>query len=121
LKLHHELAIKKGMSYEATSNIVDLALCKLPYMGTLYEQANEEVSKKQDGVDYLENHKYSLKKEKEIFAYYYEHNEANRLQPLPSSYSLLGLPDLSTQNNNKQTESKQKEEIREVYKGDIAE
>jgi hypothetical protein len=48
-------------------------------------------------------------------------NEANRLQQLPSSYSLLGLPDLSTQNNNKQTESKQKEEIREVYKGDIAE
>ena len=45
----------------------------------------------------------------------------NRLQPLPSSYSLLGLPDLSTQNNNKQAESKQKEEIREVYKGDIAE
>lgn len=69
LKLHHELAIKKGMSYEATSNIVDLALCKLPYMGTLYEQANEEVSKKQDGVDYLENRKYSLKKGKE-----YSHN-----------------------------------------------
>ena len=75
-------------------------------MGTLYEQANEEVSKKQDGVDYLENRKYSLKKEissleeekrKRIFAsYYYEHNETNRLQPLPSSYSLLGLPDLST-------------------------
>lgn len=36
-------------------------------------------------------------------------------------YSLLGLPDLSTQCNNKQAESKQKEEIREVYKGDIAE
>ena len=69
MKLHHELAIKKGMSYEATSNIVDLALCKLPYMGTLYEPANEEVSKKQDGVDYLENRKYSLKKEKE-----YSHN-----------------------------------------------
>jgi hypothetical protein len=48
-------------------------------------------------------------------------NEANRLQQLPSSYSLLGLPDLSTQCNNKQAESKQKEEIREVYKGDIAE
>jgi hypothetical protein len=36
LKLHHELAIKRGMSYEATANIVDLTLCKLPYMGTLY-------------------------------------------------------------------------------------
>jgi hypothetical protein len=44
LKLHHELAIKRGMSYEATANIVDLALCKLPYMGTLYEQANEKAS-----------------------------------------------------------------------------
>ena len=35
LKLHHELVIKRGMSYEATANIVDLALCKLPYMETL--------------------------------------------------------------------------------------
>ena len=106
LKLHHELVIKRGMSYEATANIVDLALCKLPYMEPLYEQANEEESRKQDGVDYLENRKYSLKKEissleeekrKRISAsYYYEHNETNRLQPLPSSYSLLGLPDLST-------------------------
>ena len=34
LKLHHELAIKRGMSYEAIANIVDLTLCKLPYMGT---------------------------------------------------------------------------------------
>ena len=51
------------MSYEATPNIVDLALCKLPYMGTLYEQANEKASWKQDGVDYSENRKYSLKKE----------------------------------------------------------
>ena len=51
------------MSYEATANIVDLALCKLPYMEPLYEQANEEESRKQDGVDYLENRKYSLKKE----------------------------------------------------------
>jgi hypothetical protein len=63
LKLHHELAIKRGMSYEATANIVDLTLCKLPYMGTLYEQAIEEASRKQDGADYLENRKYSLKKE----------------------------------------------------------
>lgn len=79
----------------------------------------------------MENRKYSLKKEissleeekrKRIFAsYYYEHNETNRLQPLPSSYSLLGLPDLSTQYNNKHVVSKQKEEIRGVYKGDIAE
>jgi len=51
------------MSYEASANIVDLALCKLPYMETLYEQANEEAGRKQDGVDYLENRKYSLKKE----------------------------------------------------------
>jgi hypothetical protein len=57
LKLHHELAIKRGMSYEAIANIVDLTLCKLPYMGTLYEQANEEASRKQDGADYLENRK----------------------------------------------------------------
>ena len=63
LKLHHELAIKRGMSYEAIANIVDLTLCKLPYMGTLYEQANEEASRKQDGADYLENRKYSLKNE----------------------------------------------------------
>jgi hypothetical protein len=63
MKLNHELAIKKGMSYETTSNIVDLALCKLPYMGSLYELVNEEISKKQDGVDYLKNRKYSLKKE----------------------------------------------------------
>ena len=48
------------MSYEAIANIVDLTLCKLPYMGTLYEQANEEASRKQDGADYLENRKYSL-------------------------------------------------------------
>jgi hypothetical protein len=55
--------ITPRMSYEATANIVDLTLCKLPYMGTLYEQAIEEASRKQDGADYLENRKYSLKKE----------------------------------------------------------
>lgn len=39
--------------------------------------------------------------------------------PSPLPYSLSPLPDLSTQYSNKQEESKEKEEIHEVYKGDI--
>ena len=65
LKLHHELAIKRGMSCEATANIENpLSVNFLTW--ELYDQANKEVSRKQDGADYSENRKYSSKKKYQV-------------------------------------------------------
>ncbi len=62
-KLYQELVIKRGMSFKAVANIVDIAIHKLPYMETLYEQAKRAADRQQDKVDYLENRIRSLDEE----------------------------------------------------------
>ena len=53
------------MSYEATANIENpLPVNFLTW--ELYDQANKEASRKQDGADYSENRKYSSKKKYQV-------------------------------------------------------
>ncbi len=138
-KLYKELVIKREMSIERVANNVEIALDKLPYMETLYEQANREAERKQEKVDYLENRERKLQEEKRSntvtlppYYYYYPNNRENyasKSPPYSSSFSSQpsslpywpsGYPDLSSEYRKEQENSRKKKEIREMYKGDIA-
>jgi DNA-binding transcriptional MerR regulator len=140
LKLYRELVIKRGMSIEAIANLVDIALDRLPYMETLLDQATRAAARKQEKVEYLENRIRTLgeeeKKKKVItlppYYYHYVEDRENSAMKAFSSNSDIRqpsqLPYWPTENydpwgeyRNKQEESKEKEEIREEFKGDIAE
>ena len=47
LKLYKELIKKRGMSIAQVINAVEIAIYKLPYMETLYEQVKEQLEKMQ--------------------------------------------------------------------------
>jgi hypothetical protein len=53
-KLYRELVIKRGMSFEAVANAVDIDLNRLPDMEILLEETTKAVARKEVKVDYLE-------------------------------------------------------------------
>jgi hypothetical protein len=55
-KLYRELVIKRGMSFEAVANAVDIDLNRLPDMEALLEQTTKAVARKQVDAEYLEKH-----------------------------------------------------------------
>ena len=144
-KLYEELVVKRGMSIEQVANSVDIDLNRLPYIEGLYQKAKQETDRMQEKRDYLLKEIISLRKEpieleyekrKRRLAFSFNHyphygdreNSAmeassyfSNSRPLPL-LSLLSEPyDLSGQYGNEQGESKRKEEIHGVDKGDIAE
>jgi DNA-binding protein YbaB/transposase len=66
LKLYQQLIKEKGMSVEQVVNVVEIAIHKLPYMESLYRQANDQAEKMQRTIQRLANdiraleHKISL-------------------------------------------------------------
>lgn len=126
------------MSFEAIANVVDIALHKLPDMETLLDEATRAAALKQVKVDILEDRIRSLMEEEKrrtlafhyrSYPHYYDRGNSamNALpsypatrQPSPLAYQPSVLPDLSSEYRNEQKNSKQEEEFREVYEGDIA-
>jgi transposase-like protein len=143
-KLYEELVVERGMSIEQVANSVDIDLNRLPYIEGLYQKAKQETDRMQEKRDYLLKDIISLRKEpieleyekrKRSLAFsfnHYPHYGDRENSPMEASYfsnsrplpllSLLSEPyDLSGQYGNEQGESKRKEEIYGVDKGDIAE
>ena len=56
LKLYRELIKKRHMSIEKVANVVEIAIDKLPYMESLYEQVKDQVEKMQRTIQRLENY-----------------------------------------------------------------
>ena len=56
LKLYKELIKKRRMSKEQVAKVVEIAIHKLPYMESLYEQVKEQVEKMQHTIQLLANH-----------------------------------------------------------------
>jgi predicted DNA-binding protein YlxM (UPF0122 family) len=142
-KLYRELVIKRGMSIEAVANVVDIALHELPYMESLLDQATRAAARAQEKVEYLENRIRTLEEEEKkkrvitlppYYYHYVEDRENSAMKAFSSNSDIRQpsqLPYRPTENydpwgeyRNKQEESeesKEKEEIREEFKGDIAE
>ena len=76
-KLYQELIIKRGMSLEAITNVIDIALNRLPDMEHLLDQAIRSAARKQEKVEYLEKRIRTLEEEEE---------KKKRMITLPSSY-----------------------------------
>ena len=137
-KLYKELVIERGMDLEGVAKIVDIALHELPDMETLLDEATRAAALKQVKVDILEDRIRSLMEEEKRrtlafhyrpYPYYYDRGNSatNTLpsysatrQPPPLPYQPSALPALSSEYGDQQKNSKEKEEIREVYEGDIA-
>jgi hypothetical protein len=62
-KLYRELVIKRGMSFEAVANAVDIDLNRLPDMEALLEETTKAVARKEVKVDILEDRIHSLEEE----------------------------------------------------------
>ncbi len=60
LKLYKQLVKERGMSIEQVVNAVEIAIYKLPYMESLYEQAKDEVDKMQSTREETENYLHTL-------------------------------------------------------------
>ena len=129
------------MDLEGVAKIVDIALHELPDMETLLDEATRAAAMKQVNVDILEDRIRSLKEEETkikrmvILSYHnYYYYVDNREDPAMKAYSYYPsstqpsslpyqpstLPALSSEYGDQQKNSKEKEEIREVYEGDIA-
>jgi hypothetical protein len=81
-KLYRELVIKRGMSFEAVANAVDIDLNRLPDMEALLEQTTKAVARKQVDAEYLEKRMCYLEEE--------EKRRRGRMVTLPpSSYSYV--------------------------------
>jgi DNA-binding CsgD family transcriptional regulator len=138
-KLYQELVIKRGMSLEEVAKVVDIALHELPDMETLLDEATRAAAMKQVDIEHLERRIYTLKEEEMkrkrmvtlSYHNYYVDNRENpamkaysyypsSTQPSPLPYQQSALPNLSSEYRNEEKNSKEKEEIREVYEGDIA-
>ncbi len=63
LKLYRELIKKRRMSFEKVANVVEIAIHKLPYMESLYEQVKDQVDKMQRTIQRLENYSHTLNDE----------------------------------------------------------
>jgi hypothetical protein len=62
-KLYKELIKKKRMSIEQVANVIEIAIDKLPYMESLYEQVKDQVDKMQRTIQRLENYSHTLNDE----------------------------------------------------------
>ena len=62
-KLYKELVKKRHMSIEKVANVVEIAIDKLPYMESLYEQVKDQVDKMQRTRQGLENYLHTLNDE----------------------------------------------------------
>jgi hypothetical protein len=132
--------MKRRMSIDEVANVVDIALDRLPSMEELLDQTIRAAARKQEKVEYLQNRIRSLEAEEEkkkrmiTLPHSYYHYVEERENPAMKAFSSNSdprqpsqLPYWPTENydpwgeyRNKQEESKEKEEIREVYEGDIA-
>jgi hypothetical protein len=63
LKLYKELIKKRRMSIEQVIDVVEIAIHKLPYMESLYEQVKDQVDKMQRTIQRLENYSHTLNDE----------------------------------------------------------
>jgi organic radical activating enzyme len=63
LKLYKELIKKRRMSIDQVIDVVEIAIHKLPYMESLYEQAKDQVDKMQHTIQRLENYSHTLNDE----------------------------------------------------------
>src|SRR5215216_2784998 len=139
-KLYRELVIKRGMSFKAVTNAVDIDLNRLPDMEALLEQTTKAVARKQVDAEYLEKRMCYLEEEEKRrrgrmvtlppSSYSYVENKENLAmnafsyypdpEPMPSSlpYWPSGNYDPWSEYRNKQKNSW--DEIREVYEGGIA-
>jgi DNA repair exonuclease SbcCD ATPase subunit len=61
LKLYRQLIKQRGMSIDQVANAVEIAIHKLPYMESLYEQVKEQVDKLQYTIQRLSNDIEALK------------------------------------------------------------
>jgi hypothetical protein len=81
-KLYRELVIKRGMSFEAVANAVDIDLNRLPDMEILLEETTKAVARKEVDAEYLEKRMCYLEEE--------EKRRRERMVTLPpSSYSYV--------------------------------
>jgi transcriptional regulator with XRE-family HTH domain len=133
-KLYRELVIKRGMSLEEVAKVIDIALHELPDMESRLEQTTRAAAMKEVDLEHLEYHIHTLKEEEEkrkrmitmsYHNYYYVDNRENAAYyPVSTQRSLpyppSGYPDLTSEFRNDQEKSRKKEEVREVYEGDIA-
>jgi hypothetical protein len=133
-KIYKELVIKKGKSIKAVAKVVDIDLNRLPDMEMILEQTTKAVARKQVDLENLEKRICYLeeeeKRKKRIVtlppSYYYVENSASNALPYystpgqPSSlpYPPSGYSNLT--NDYVVKNSKEKEEIRGIYEGDIA-
>jgi hypothetical protein len=133
LKLYKELVIERGMSFEEVAKVVDIALHELPDMESLLEQKTRAAAMKEVDIEHLENRIHTLKEEEKrrtlalpyyyhSYPYYYDRGNSaiNALPSYSATRQPSALSDLSSEYRNEQKNSKEKEEIREVYEGDIA-
>jgi hypothetical protein len=137
-ELYKELVINRGMSIEAVAKVVDIDLNRLPEMEMILEQTTKAVARKQVDAEYLEKSICYLEEEEKRrrnriatllpSSYYVENSAPNALpyyystpgQPPSLPYSPSGYPDLTNDYRDALKYSKEKEEIHEMYEGDIA-
>jgi hypothetical protein len=137
-KLYKELVINRGMSIEAVANAVDIALNRLPDMEALLEETTKAVARKEVKAEYLEKCIHALEEEKRrrnrivtlpSSSYHYVDNPATNTfpyyysasrQPPSLPYPPSGYPDLTNDYRDALKCSKEKQEIRGMYEGDIA-
>jgi hypothetical protein len=139
-KLYRELVIKRGMSFEAVANAVDIDLNRLPDMEILLEETTKAVARKEVKVDYLEKRMCYLEEEEKRrkkmvtlppSSYHYVSDRENPAtnaipyyysasrQPPSLPYPPSGYPDLTNDYRDAIKNSKGKEEICGMYEGDI--
>jgi predicted DNA-binding protein YlxM (UPF0122 family) len=147
LKLYNELVLKRGMNYEKVANLTNAALNKLVYSETLYEQAKYAADRQQQRNDYLEkrndyleNNIRSLEEEEKRrkklvtlppSSFYYASNRedhvTNKFPYYSASSQPSSLPNMSSVNYDewigkwiKKEKPREKDEINQMYEGDIA-
>ena len=125
------------MSIEAVAKVVDIDLNRLPEMEMILEQTTKAVARKQVDAEHLEKRIYYLEEEEKRrierivtlppSSYYVENSAPDALpyyysassQPPSLPYHQSGYPDLTNDYRGALKYSKEKEEIHEMYEGDI--
>jgi hypothetical protein len=126
-KLYEELIIKNEMSIERVANLVETYLYKLLYVESLYERACRAVARKREEIDYLENRTHVLKEEKSSRMVTLPSNHYHYENDRETSSTSSSLPYWPPENydpwseykNKPKKNSIEKDEIHEMYEGDI--
>ena len=136
-RLYKELVIKRGMSIAEIAS-VDIDLNILPDMERRLEQTSKALARKEVDLDMIKGRISSLEEEEKRrrnrivtlprSSYYYVDNPTSNAIPYYSAtrqppslpYPPSGYPDLTNDYRNALKYSKEKEEIRGMYEGDIA-